>query len=118
MRIPPTTVKPRYYVAVSERHAFSSWDTLDEALACIERFPEGTDREQIRGIVRVDSEGRRWVPQSDDPATTFTVNLTFEEGVDRMAFVRELSRLAKEMGGRITKVSAQFPLVVPPKEQS
>lgn len=38
MKIPDRTKKPRFYVAYSMTHAFSSWDTLVQARACVERM--------------------------------------------------------------------------------
>lgn len=42
MKIPATTVKPRFYVTTNrarlDRRALSSWDTLAEAHDCIRRF--------------------------------------------------------------------------------
>jgi len=38
MKIPDRTKKPRFYVAYSMTHAFSSWDTLAQAHACVRRF--------------------------------------------------------------------------------
>lgn len=62
MRIPLTTTKPRYYVATSETHAFSSWDTQEDAALCIHRFrrTDSPDKDRIRGIIETGPEGRRW----------------------------------------------------------
>lgn len=40
MRIPPATIRPRFYVASSMTAAFSSWSTLEEARASYQRFKE------------------------------------------------------------------------------
>lgn len=63
MTIPRTTTKARFYVATSEDHAFSSWDTLEEAVACINRFHESGDpnADQIRGVLQTGPTGRIWV---------------------------------------------------------
>jgi len=67
VRIPSTTVKPRFYVATSEKHAFSSWDALDEAIACIGRFKGNPDRKQIRGVIETGSSGRTWAHRVPHP---------------------------------------------------
>lgn len=63
MRIPLATARPRFYVATTEKHAFSSWDTLEEALACITRFREHDplgDLEKIQGVIQTGPTGRSW----------------------------------------------------------
>jgi len=40
MKIPSNTNKPRFYVAYSDDEAFSSWDTLEDAKACVDRFKD------------------------------------------------------------------------------
>lgn len=56
MKIPHNTKKPRFYVAYSQNEAFSSWDTLEDAKACVDRFKDGDsyvlkDAEKIIGII-------------------------------------------------------------------
>ena len=62
IQVPPIRKDPKYYVVKSETQAFSGWDTLEEAHACIGRFvlynPMGFI--QCKGIVVVDDFGRRW----------------------------------------------------------
>lgn len=62
MRIPKTTQKPRFYVALSLTEAYSSWGSLLEAQASIGRFEE-TDpyRRKIKGIVENGPLGPRFV---------------------------------------------------------
>ena len=67
MYIPKILVTQRYYVALRETQAFSSWATLDQAIKCIERFREHAPHEfnEIKGIVKVTSEGRQWVATTE-----------------------------------------------------
>lgn len=62
MRIPKSTVNPRWYVALSLEEAYSSWGSLLEAHASIGRFEE-TDpaRRKIQGIVENGPDGPRFV---------------------------------------------------------
>jgi len=66
MYIPKKLITQRFYVAHRETKAFSSWKSLDEALACIERFKEHAPYEftKIKGIVKVSEHGREWVTDS------------------------------------------------------
>lgn len=62
MRIPKTTKKPRWYVAVSLEEAYSSWGSLLEAHASIGRFAEDDPlRRNIRGIVENGPRGPHFV---------------------------------------------------------
>lgn len=62
MRIPKSTSKPRWYVALSLTEAYSSWDSLLEAHASIGRFEEKDPlRRKIRGIVENGPHGPRFV---------------------------------------------------------
>ena len=45
MQIPNNTVKPKFYVAVSMTEALSSWNTLDEAKRCVDKFFEAATQE-------------------------------------------------------------------------
>lgn len=68
MKIPLVTVRPRFYVATSETEAFSSWDSLADAKACIARFGVGTPaREQVLGVIQTTIDGREWVHQIKEP---------------------------------------------------
>ena len=62
MRIPKTTQKPRFYVALSLTEAYSSWGSLLEAQASIGRFEEKDPfRSKIKGIVENGPLGPRFV---------------------------------------------------------
>ena len=61
MRIPTITKKVQYYVAYSENDAFSSWDSIDDSISCVQRFRK-EDREKfltIIGIIEVSEDGKR-----------------------------------------------------------
>lgn len=58
MKIPLSTVLPRFYVATSDTLAFSSWSSLVEAQKCIKRFQGTADAELIQGIVMTSPAGR------------------------------------------------------------
>ena len=61
MRIPKNTKKDRYCVATSLKAAFSSWNTLEEARACIQRFKVPilhADLSKIVCIVRTNLQGK------------------------------------------------------------
>lgn len=63
MKIPHNTKKPRFYVAYSHNEAFSSWDTLEDAKACVDRFKNGDsyalkDTAKIIGIIET-SQSRK-----------------------------------------------------------
>lgn len=62
MRIPKSTVNPRWYVALSLKEAYSSWGSLLEAHASLGRFEEKDPaRRKIRGIVENGPNGPRFV---------------------------------------------------------
>jgi hypothetical protein len=62
MRIPASTKRPRWYVATSLEHAFSSWGSLLEAQASIARFPKDDPScSEIQGIVENGPDGPRFV---------------------------------------------------------
>lgn len=70
MKIPKTTQKPRFYVATSMDHAYSSWNTVEEAVATWGRLRDEAERdpkhykadfEAVIGIVRVDQKGRKLI---------------------------------------------------------
>lgn len=67
MYIPKILITQKFYVAPRETNAFSSWKTLDEAIACIERFREHAPYEfaKIKGVVKVSKQGREWVSDSE-----------------------------------------------------
>jgi len=62
MKIPPSTVKPRYYVAISQNEAFSSWTTAQEAIQKINEFEALTlkdlryknDYDKIIGVIKTE----------------------------------------------------------------
>ena len=60
MRIPDYTRKPRWYVALNNLHALSSWDTLEKAQDSVARLdlhcPEVGN--ELIAIIRVDKNGR------------------------------------------------------------
>jgi len=63
MKIPPNTTKPRFYVAYSDKEAFSSWDTLEDAKACVDRFKNGDsyalkDAAKIIGIIETSQSSK------------------------------------------------------------
>lgn len=74
MKIPQTTKRPRFYVATSLDHAFSSWGTHEEARASYLRWaalvsdtaaiagPRDRDFAQIVGIVVTGPTGREMLP--------------------------------------------------------
>lgn len=87
MKIPATTVKPRFYVATNRatlsRRALSSWGTLAEAQDSIRRLREQAiqfphqykdDLNAVTCITETGPDGHIWHPP--DP-----LNLTWEEGV-------------------------------------
>lgn len=69
MKIPYSTKKPRYYIAISNTKAFSSWDTYEEAIDCIDRFKKEAkidsdilnDLKLILGIIETGCLGKSWV---------------------------------------------------------
>ena len=63
MKIPPNTKKPRFYVAHSDNEAFSSWNTLEDAKSCIDRFRNGdsyalADAAKIIGIIETSQSSK------------------------------------------------------------
>jgi hypothetical protein len=52
MRIPLSTKKGRFYVATSMTDAFSSWDTLENALASYGRLPPD-EQTKVIGVIDV-----------------------------------------------------------------
>jgi hypothetical protein len=69
MKIPDTTQKPRFYVATSRAEALSSWDTVEEARACIKRLQTHEPDQFIMGIVTTDSNGRGFISKYQKPLT-------------------------------------------------
>ena len=63
MYIPKKLITQRFYVAIRETKAFSSWKSLDEALTCIARFRKHAPYEfsNIKGVIKVSEKGREWV---------------------------------------------------------
>ena len=62
MKIPKSTQKPRFYVALSLKEAYSSWGSLLEAQASIARFDEKDPfRSKIKGVVENGPLGPRFV---------------------------------------------------------
>jgi len=63
MKIPDQTKSPRFYVALNKDEAYSSWNTYDEAVDCIERFKQyKLDMLQnIAGIIEVSTQYKVWV---------------------------------------------------------
>ena len=63
MYIPKILITQRFYVAHRVTKAVSSWKSLDEALACIERFRVHAPYEftKIKGVIKVSESGREWV---------------------------------------------------------
>lgn len=63
MYIPKQLKTHRFYVAVRETKALSSWSSLAKALACIDRFKEHAPYEftTIKGVIKVSPNGREWV---------------------------------------------------------
>jgi len=57
MRIPSVTTKPRFYVATSRKEAYSSWDTLEDARACVLRFEEHDPKGAARIIGIIETSG-------------------------------------------------------------
>jgi len=62
VRIPVFTRRERFYVATSEKHAFSSWDTLAEAMASWERLKiyDPKNAKFVVGIQRVVGYSTTW----------------------------------------------------------
>jgi hypothetical protein len=63
MKIPPNTKKPRFYVAYLDSEAFSSWNTLEDAKSCIDRFRSGgsyalADAAKIIGIIETSQSSK------------------------------------------------------------
>lgn len=52
MKIPKYLGGRRFYVACTQKEAFSSWSTLEEAIDCVKRAPEDY-REAVTGVVEV-----------------------------------------------------------------
>lgn len=63
MKIPKTLKTPKYYVAISESKAFSSWNKCVHAEAAAGRIALLAPRDwrQINGIIKVDQTGRKWI---------------------------------------------------------
>jgi hypothetical protein len=63
MKIPSNTKRPRFYVAYSYNEAFSSWDTLEDAKSCIDRFRNGdsyalADAAKIIGVIETSQSSK------------------------------------------------------------
>lgn len=58
IKIPNTTQKPRFYIAVNRKEAFSSWDTIEEARACLNRFKAEApdDYKHVMGIIETNED--------------------------------------------------------------
>lgn len=69
MKIPDTTKNPKFYVASGHNNALSSWDTLDEARACVGRIQTNEPDQFIMGIVTTDSNGRGFISKYQKPIT-------------------------------------------------
>jgi hypothetical protein len=76
MRIPETTQNPRFYVASGHNEALSSWDTVEEARACIEQFKAHESDQFILGIVTTDSNGRGFISKYQKPITPVPGGMT------------------------------------------
>ena len=64
MIIPELSESPRYYLAVSEKEAYASYETLEEAQDCISslKLYNLLDLlEKIVGVIKVESDGAKWV---------------------------------------------------------
>jgi hypothetical protein len=63
MYIPKKLITHKYYIALRETKAVSSWRSLEEALICMERFKEHAPYEfsKIKGVIKVSSSGREWI---------------------------------------------------------
>jgi len=63
MYIPKKLITQRFYVAIRETKAVSSWKSLNESLSCIERYREHAPYEfsNIKGVIKVSENGREWV---------------------------------------------------------
>lgn len=65
MKIPRATQRPRFYVATSDTHAFSSWNQLDEADCSFMRlatvYPE--DARKVIGIIETGPDGHTRHPR-------------------------------------------------------
>lgn len=60
MKIPRESETKRFYVVTSDKHAFASWTTLEEAEACIRRFAifYSENYECIIGIVEISGSSK------------------------------------------------------------
>jgi hypothetical protein len=74
MRIPKHTEKPRFYVAIGDHEAFSSWSSLEEARASVRRLQDfathesnhyAADYARITGIVEVEGACRTTHPAEE-----------------------------------------------------
>lgn len=67
--IPEKTNVINYYIAINEKESLSSWNNMNSAMSCLERFAQFKDENEvvkknhdnIQGIIRVDSQGKKWV---------------------------------------------------------
>ncbi len=59
MKIPTRTEKPRFYVAIDLEEAYSSWDTIEEARASLERLKANSPNEyaDVMGIIETTPDG-------------------------------------------------------------
>jgi len=70
MVIPDSTIGKRYFVALSQVEAHSSWDSYNGALSSLKRLEASfsTENVPIIGIVRTDENGKcllkRWRPDA------------------------------------------------------